>query len=579
MAADASTLGVFKDAMVFLAAAGVAVPLLQRAHVNPVLGFMLAGVAIGPFGLGSFAAGVPWLHYITIAEQQQAAALGELGVVFLLFTIGLDISFSRLWALRRLVFGFGLAQIFVSAAVFAAGGVVLGFGVFTSVLAALALALSSTAVALHVLISRHRFATSEGQTAFSILLMQDLMVVPLLIAASALSAAGSGGGSADIAKTLLLGGASVALLLLAGRFLVAPVMRSAARTGSHELFVAVVLLVAMASAVLTGAAGLSTALGAFIAGVMLSESAFKHQIEADIEPFKGLLLGLFFVSTGMQIDPRYVAAEVLWILAGTAAVFAVKAGVILALAPLFRTSVSARFEVAFLLAHTGEFTLIIVAAMNVSGLLGADAAQFLVAVTVLSMALVPVLDEAGRRLGALLEGRRAEHRKLQTDDRDGAVIIAGYGRVGRMIANVLDAEGVPFLALDADPAVVTAARKSGAPVFFGDASRKDVLLRAGANRAPAFVVTLDNAQLAERMVRSVREEWPHAPIFARAKDWVHADHLRALGVSDVIPEAVEGSLQLAAHVLNGLGFPEGAVLERIDAERERAKTSHEPPAA
>jgi CPA2 family monovalent cation:H+ antiporter-2 len=235
---------------------------------------------------------------------------------------------------------------------------------------------------------------------------------------------------------------------------------------------------------------------------------------------------------------------------------------------------SVAIEVAFLLAHGGEFALILLSAAAASGIMQHDLHQILMSVVILSMGLAPVLDGIGRRIGDWAEGRRAEKMQLKTDDLDGPVLIGGYGRVGRMIAQVLDAEDVPWIAVEADPYEVEQARQSGAPVFYGDATRAEVMLKAGANRAPAFVVTLSNTQLAEKMVRTVRAEWPAAKLFARAKDWAHADHLRALGVDDVIPEAVEGSLQLAAHVLEGLGFSDDQVVDRIDAERERAKTSH-----
>ena len=574
MAAGTDALWQFKDAMVFLAAAGVGVPLLQRLKVNPVLGFMLAGIAVGPYGLGQFVGQYDWLRFVTIADPEEFEGLGEIGVIFLLFTIGLDVSFKRLWHLRRLVFGLGTTQVAVTALVLGAALFATGLDLGASLVASLGLALSSTAVAMQLLISRHRFATNEGQTAFAVLLMQDLTVVPILFLVGALGAANAQDMTGEILHTLGYGAVAVGVLLLAGRFVVPAVMRAAARAHSHELFVAVVLLVAMISAVATGFAGLPTSLGALIAGVMLAESAFKHQVETDIEPFKGLLLGLFFVYVGMSIDIGFVADNFGRILMALAALMVIKTVVLMAIASLFRIPLATGIQVAFLLAHGGEFALILLAAASAAGILDPATNQILIATVVLSMALTSLMDEIGRRIGAFVEGRRAERPRLHTEDRDGPVIVGGYGRVGKMIAQVLDAEDVPWVALEADPYEVANARKGGAPVFFGDATRKEVLLKAGANRAPAFVVTLSHPQLAERMVRAVRSEWPDAKLFARAKDWKHADHLRDLGVDDVIPEAVEGSLQLAAHVLDGLGFDEDLVADRIELERERAKTSH-----
>lgn len=574
MAAGSDALFQFKDAMVFLAAAGVGVPLLQRLRVNPVLGFMLAGMAIGPYGLGRLASEYEWIRNVTITDPEEFEGLGEIGVIFLLFTIGLDLSFRRLWTMRKLVFGLGTAQVVATAIALGAALIVYGIPLGASVIAGLGLALSSTAVAVQILISRHRFGTQEGQTAFAVLLLQDLTVVPILFLVGALSASSAEDMQAEILRTIGYGTVAVAGLLLAGRFVMPPIMRAAGRAQSHELFIAVVLLVAMVSAAATGFAGLPTSLGALIAGAILAETAFKHQVEADIEPFKGLLLGLFFVYVGMTVDLAFVWSIWPQVLGGLGLLIGIKTGILLVLAFAFRVGRATAFEVAFLLGHAGEFALILLAAATAAGLIERDLSQIMTAVIVLSMALTPIMDEIGRRLGALSEWRRSEPVTLRTADRDGPVIIGGYGRVGRTIAQVLDAESLPWVALEADPYEVSASRKAGLPVFYGDATRKEVLLRAGANRCPAFVVTLDNPQLAERMVRAVREEWPDAKLFARAKDWRHADHLRRLGVDDVIPEAVEGSLQLAAHVLEGLGFEEDTIETRIEEERERAKTMH-----
>lgn len=573
--AGAEAVAQFKDAMVFLAVAGIGVPLLQRLKVNPILGFMLAGMAFGPYGLGQFAAQYPWLGWVTINDAASFEGLGEVGVIFLLFTIGLDVSFARLWTLRRLVFGLGSAQVAASAIVLGGALTAAGLTFWPAIVAGLGLALSSTAIVVQLLVSRHRFATPEGQTTFAVLLLQDLTVVPILFLVGALSAPPGETMTEQVLNTVLYGALAVALLLLAGRFVVPLAMRAAARVGNHEVFIAVVLLVALASAGATGAAGLPTSLGAFVAGAMLAEGAFKHQVEADIEPFKGLLLGLFFVWIGMSIDLAFVWSNIGEILIGLVALVVIKAVVLLGLGALFRVPLPVSLQASFLLAHGGEFALILLTAAAGAQLLNHDDAQTLIAVVVLSMTLTTPLDEIGRRLGGFAEGRRAERPRLQTSDKDGAVIIGGYGRVGQTIAQVLDAESVPWMALDADPALVARARSNGTPVFFGDATRKEVLLRAGANRAPAFVVTLDNAQLAERMVRAIHDEWPDTPLMARAKDWKHADHLRRLGVDDVIPEAVEGSLQLAAHVLQGLGFDEELVTARIAEERERSKINHD----
>ncbi len=571
VAAGGSELAAFKDAMVFLAAAGVAVPLLRRVRVNPVLGFMLAGFAIGPHGLGGLVPDVSWLGYVTITDRDEISGLASLGIIFLLFAIGLELSLERLWALRRVVFGLGGLQVAATGAALTFILLQTGLEFGGALVAGLALALSSTAVVMQMLVSQRRFSMPSGQTAFAILLMQDLMVVPILFLAGVLGAASAP--VSGLSVVALYGALAVLGIVLVTRYAAVPLMRSAAHAGSHELLVAMMLLVVMGAAAASGAAGLSTALGAFLAGLLLSTSEFRHQIEADIEPFKGLLLGLFFVTIGMSVDPAVLADNAVAIAAGLCIVLAVKLLIVFGLGMLFRKGPAISLEVAFLLAHSGEFTLVIAGAAATTGLLPPAFSQILVAVTVLGMAMVPLLDFIGRHVANRIEGRRHDL-PANAADRDGQIIIGGFGRVGRTIAEVLEAENLPWLALDTDPTVVATARREGLPVFFGDSSRKDVLLRAGANRAPAFIVTVSAAQLAERMVRSVKSEWPDALIYARAKDWPHAGHLRALGVNDVTPETVEGSYTLAGHVLSGLGLSAGDIASRISAQRLRETAAH-----
>lgn len=572
MAAGAGELAAFKDAMVYLAAAGVAVPLLRRMRVSPVLGFMLAGFAVGPFGLGALVDQQPWLTHVTITDAAEIGSLGALGVIFLLFAIGLELSAERLWALRRMVFGLGGLQVGLTAATLTGLLMAAGLGWKAALIAALGLALSSTAVAMQMLVTQHRFATPAGQTTFAILLMQDLMVVPILFAAGVLGAAVLP--VSDFGGVLLVGALATGGIIVVVQFAAVPLMRSAARSGSHELLVALTLLVVMGAALASELAGLSAALGAFLAGLLLSTSEFRHQIEADIEPFKGLLLGLFFVTIGMSVDPGHLLDNVLLILGGLAALTLIKLAITWGLAQLFGKGHSVSAETAFLLAHGGEFTLVIAGAAALSGLIPPETSQLLIAVTVLGMALVPAMDALGRRIAAHIEGRRHALPSGAAAERDGQIIIGGFGRVGRTIAEVLEAENIPWLALDTDPLNVGAARREGLPVFYGDSSRKDVLLRAGANRAPAFIVTVSNPQMAERMVQAARAEWPGAPVFARAKDWPHASHLRALGVAQVTPEAVEGSYALASQVLAGLGLPSGEIASRIAAQRLRETANH-----
>lgn len=564
-----------KDVMVFLGSAGIAVPLFHRLHINPVLGFMLAGVAVGPHGLGALIDRVPALAYVTITDAHRVVLFGEFGVVFLLFMIGLELSLPRLWSLRRYVFGLGLGQVALTAVIIGGWAGLNGQGAYAAALLGLALSFSSTAIVMQLLIAQHRSGTTEGQIAFAVLLCQDLMVVPTLFVAGVLGGDASDGVMLAFGWALLRGLIAVAVLIGIGHFTIRPLLRVAAGAGSHELFLAIVLLLILATAFTTEAAGLSMALGAFIAGLILADSEYRHQVEADIEPFKSLLLGVFFLSVGLNLDLAALWEHLGLVLTLAVLVLLAKAAIILGLALLLGTERGTAIETSFLLAHGGEFTLVVLILARDKALLDPDTAQIAVAATVLGMGSVPFVAKAGQRLSAWLEGLRFAGDVLTTQDLDGPIIIGGFGRVGRSVARVLDAEELPFIALETEPAILEEARRAGLPVFFGDASRADVLQRAGANRARAFVVTVDEPNVVERMVRAIRREWPNAPIFARAKDWRHAARLRRLGVSDVIPETVEGSLQLAGRVLQGLGLSEDAALDRVAKERENERARHQ----
>jgi CPA2 family monovalent cation:H+ antiporter-2 len=452
----------------------------------------------------------------------------------------------------------------------------LGQGFGSAAIIGIALSFSSTAIVMQLLISEHRFGTTEGQAAFAVLLCQDLMVVPALFAITVI---GAGTGGADMPSAfgfaILKAMVAIAAVLVVARIAVRPLLRMAAGAGNHELFVAEVLLVILGTAVVTSQAGLSMALGAFVAGLVLADTEYRHQIEVDIEPFKGLLLGVFFLSIGLSLDLGVVWGNLGAVLLLTLAIVAIKAAAAFAVAAPFGLGRGIAAEAALLLAHGGEFTLVVVSLAAAQDLIDPRVAQVMLAATVISMALVPGLAGLGQRISAWLEGMQFTGPVLATSDRDGPVIIGGFGRVGEAVARVLEAEDVPYLALEADPGRVGSARKRKLPVFFGDASRADVLQRAGANRALAFVVTLDDALAVDRMVRAIRREWPNAPIFARAKDWKHAVHLQRLGVADVIPEAVEGSLQLAGRVLDGLGFEEEQIDKRLDTERAYERALHQ----
>lgn len=557
-----------KDAMVYLIAAGVLVPLFQRARVGAVVGFIAVGALLGPHGFGQLAQSVPFVHFVTISSAERVAPFGELGVVFLLFLLGLEFSAGRLWALRREVFGVGFLQVLLCAVPLAGLlylvlnepglALVLGF----------ALALSSTAVVTQLLVDERRALTGFGQLVIAVLLFQDLMVVPILLAADLL-----GPQSESVLvlafNALLKAAGAVVVILFAGRYVLAPLVAAAARTGSRDLIMAITLVVVVGAAGVTHAAGLSAALGAFLAGMLLSETAYRHQIEVDLEPFKGLLIGVFFVTVGMSVDFAAALPSVHLVIAGAVSVIVVKTAFTFVAARLMRVERPDAAEASVLLAQTGEFALVVLGLLGARGVLEPVEMGALVAVVVATLALTPLLARLGKALATRLSHEAAHALEVPAKTEfAGHVVIGGFGRVGRTVAAILERENQPFVAVDADPVRAALERRAGQPVYFGDAGRLDLLERLGGAQASAFLVTLDASAAAEGMVRAVRSRWPNAVVVARARDQEHARRLSALGVSGVIPETVEASLQLAARLLEALGLPDEAVSDRIAEARE-----------
>jgi CPA2 family monovalent cation:H+ antiporter-2 len=558
-----------KDLLVFLVAAGLIVPLFHRARVGAVLGFLLIGVAVGPYGFGALAADFPWLRYLTIEDRARVEPFAELGVMFLLFLIGIEMSVERLWSLRRFVAGIGSVQFLLSAVVCGVVLSMLGASTSAAIILGLALAMSSTAVVMQLLEEQGRTATPLGQVAIAVLLFQDLMVAPVLFGAEILARGGDV--AAGLAKALLTAVVTIAVILVAGRFLMRPVFSIAAKTGSRELIMAMTLLLVIGFASVTGYAGLSTALGAFLAGVLLSETEYRHQIEIDIAPVKGILVGLFFISVGMSIDVRVVWGAIGLVLISVALLLAVKAAILFAAARLFGVALGVTVEAAILLAQAGEFAFIVIALGRATGLVSGALAQLATAVVGISMMLTPFMAMGARMLAGRIQ--RIEHRdQMPSEDvaeHTDHVIIGGYGRVGQVIGRLLKAENVPFVALDTNADLASDGAERGEAVFLGDAARGEFLRRAGAAGARAFVVTVNSPRAAERMVAAARKERPDAPVFARARDPAHASRLLKLGAIEVTTEAMEASLQLGARVLEGLGVSDDAVARRLDAMRDQ----------
>jgi len=562
-------LSVYKEALLFLATAGVVAPLFFRLRISPVLGYLLAGVALGPYGLGKLAERTPALAGLALTNVETIDRLAEFGVVFLLFTIGLELSFERVKRMRKLVFEFGLGQLALCALPIGLVAAALGRSPGAATMIGAALAMSSTAIVIPVLAERKRLTGPVGRLTFAALLLQDLSVAPLLVVATMLSGDRNGSFFVNLAVALAPAAAGLAAVILAGRLVLRPLFHSVALTRSPEFFMAACLLVVLGAALTAAASGLSMALGAFVAGLLLAETEFRREVEVSIEPFKGLLLGLFFVSVGAQLDLSILAARPAETIGVAVALIALKAIIVFALARLFGAPSRVAGEAALLLGPGGEFAFVMLGAAIAGGVVRvADGSILLVAVA-LSMMTIPSLG----RLGAALGRRPARELDPEAlvappEDDSSRVIIVGYGRVGTLIGEMLDVHRVAFIAVDADPNLIAAERRAGKPVYYGDASRDDFLRRCGIETARALVVTLNKPSAAEAVVAAARRVRPDIAVIARARDADHARTLYGLGATDAVPETIEASLQLSEAALVDLGVPMGLVIASIHEKRD-----------
>ena len=561
---------VYSDAMIVLATAAVLVPLGQRFKLSPILGFLIAGAVLGPHGLGALKGYLPAAHWVTVSKEKGLGAIAELGVVFLLFIIGLELSFKRLVTMRRLVFGLGSLQVAISAAIIGLIASLFGERPGASVLIGLSLALSSTAIVIEVLSRKNRLNTTTGRTSFAILLLQDLAVVPLLFLVTILGPDNQGsllGGLLEaFAQALLV----IAAIVIVGTAVLRPLFRLVASAESTELFVAAALLVAVGSGLASAAAGLSMALGAFVAGLLLSETEYHRAIEATIDPFKGLLLGMFFFSVGMSLDITLLLAHPLAIAAGIVGLIAVKAGILTGLLRLFRVPWPATFETSLLLAPGGEFASIVIGLAVLKHIVSDETGAIVLAITSFSMASIPVLDHFGRAGARRLSAKQEPNPALTLappQERVEAIII-GCGRVGRLVSEMLAEHNVKHIIVESDASVVTRCRGEGLSVYFGDAKRHPLLKACGVGTAEGVVITVNKPAVADEIVASVRELRSDIVIVARASDEMHARRLYKLGVTDAVPETIEASLQLSEAALVGLGVPTGPVIASIHEKRD-----------
>jgi len=536
-----------------LGAGVVAVPLFRRLGLGSVLGYFAAGLAIGPFGIGLFSDPKSILH------------VAEFGVIMLLFIIGLEMQPSRLWGLRRQIFGLGAAQVTASGLLLTIAGVACGLPVTVAFVAGMGFVLSSTAVVMQILDERGETSTPQGQQAVSILLLEDLAIVPLLALVAFLAPTPMVDGGRPIG--ILIGIGAIAALLAAGRWLLNPMFRILANTGAREVMTAAALLVVLGSALLMDLGGLSMAMGAFLAGVMLSESSFRHQLEADVEPFRGILLGLFFLAVGMSLNLAILASEWRMILIALVAFVLVKSIAIYGVARLFGADNRTAVERVTLFAQGGEFAFVLYSTAAATGLFDATANAVFTAVVILSMALTPftvlIVGKLTPPVLPSLEGVE------KPDGLEASLLIIGFGRFAQVASQALLARGMDVSIIESDVEMIEAASRFGFKVYYGDGTRLDILHASGAGRAKAILVCVDNKDAATRITRLVREEFPLKPVFVRAYDRGHAIDLIQAGAEYQIRETFESAMTFSEAVLRHLDVPDADISELMDDVRRR----------
>ncbi|MEH2548790.1 CPA2 family monovalent cation:H+ antiporter-2 [Bradyrhizobium sp. AZCC 2262] len=561
---------VYSDALVLLGTAGVVIPLVRRFGFNPVLGYLGAGAILGPLGLGSFIEKFPFLYWFTVVDPANVSGIANLGVVFLLFLIGMELSYDRLKAMHRLIFGLGSLQIIFSTVVIGLVATLAGSRAPVPLILGACFALSSTAIVIEILSRQKRLNTSAGRASFAVLLAQDLAVAPLLLFISIFGAGDSGSVIATLLLALTNAALALGVIVVVGRVVMRPLFRLVASVGMSDLFVATTLFVIVATGVAAALAGFSMALGAFVAGLLLAETEFRKAIETAIDPFKGLLLGLFFFTVGMNIDFRQIARDPVWLIAGAAGLIVVKSTILVFLARMFRLSWPASIEVGLLLGPGGEFAFVGIGMATTLGLIDANISSFAVALITLTMMLTPALSHVARRLAPMVREDKPLDPELTVAPSGGSghAIVVGHGRVGQVVCAMLDRHQFKYTAVDNDAAAVPEQRKQGRTVFYGDATNPEFLKSCGLMEAAAVIVTINEPKGIDEIVAQVRALRKDVLIVSRARDADHARHLYGIGVTDAVPETIEASLLLSEAALIGLGVAMGLVVATIHEKRE-----------
>ncbi len=566
MALEFNTVGI-RDALVVLGAAGIVIPAFSRFRITPVIGFILVGILVGPFGLRVWAADFEWLKWVTISDPKTIAPFAELGIILLLFSIGLELSFRRLWAMRRRIIGFGASEMIGSAALIGLLLMVSGESLLGALGLGLALALSSTALVIPIAGK----STAVGRLAFSMLLFEDLALVPIIFLLGALAPHASDGFQ-GIASTIGLGLIIVLILFFMGRLIFPMLFRQAARTKSPEMFLSATLLIVILSSLVTAAVGISPIVGALVAGLIIGETEYQDEVESITAPFRGLALGVFLISVGMSLDLMLISSQWNWLVLAIFAVVAIKTIVTTLLLRIGGIGKGLAAETGILMGSPSETTLIVLAAAAQTTLISPQAAAFWQVVTAIGLTITPLLAKVGHSIAQRIEARNYDD-PIENASREQRTIIVGFGRVGQMVAEMLDVHGMPWVAIDGDADTVALARRRGQRVKFGDANRKAVIEAFDLTRANALVLTMDHPAQLIRLTQWLRSAYPDLTIIARARDATHAADLYRAGATDAVPDTLESSLQLSEAVLVDLGKAMGPVIASIHQKRDELRAA------
>lgn len=557
------------DALVILGAAGLVIPAFARFRISPVIGFILVGVLVGPSALGSLVDEYPWLFYVTITDPEGIAPFAEFGIILLLFSIGLELSFKRLWSMRRQVFGVGAAELLGCGALIAL--ILYGFGLSEkgAIGLGLALALSSTALVLPMVGTK----SPVGKAAFSMLLFEDLALVPIIFALGAMAPYASKDGWDGLFESLGYGALTIVILFLAGRFFLPRLFAQAARTKSPELFLSASLLVVIVASLATAGVGLSPIVGALLAGLLIAETEYHGEVETMTAPFKGLALGVFLITIGMSLDIATILKQWPDLLMAVIGVVLIKSVVTGLLLRFSGAPKGLSAEVGLLMASPSETTLIVLTTALAAGIISMQTAQFWQIVTAIGLTITPLLAKLGQYIARRIENKSSDLQQIM--DSDGAekrTVILGFGRVGQVVADMLERHHLPYIAVEANIDAVIAARADGYKVIFGNTARPEMLNRLNLDNAAAVVMTMNDPVQQVRSTAQIRKSWPDVPIVSRARDADHAAALYKAGATDAVPETLESSLQLSEAVLVDLGIAMGPVIASIHERRAEMRS-------